>query len=471
MPKSKESNRPPSSSGSQKGSPPLTQPPGPASTAPPLTQPLGPADTALPPSPLQEPPPPPGPTTSSAPLQGPPGPTNDASATANAPGPNERQDSTTPADIFPPEVPLVDDSWIDPMGPGDIVDKVELIEAAAKVAQAALDRQFGESDVTIEELYRRCNVAYEAVMSAVKQTGMHLEMNNVSTVAEMQMQLARALNSFNKTIKDVNTSLAVLGAPLVREGPERLARAGEIGEVLKELGNAISVDFENLNKLVKELVGNESDRVLAGMEDVEEEKRKSAEQKREQDALAHARRIDEALANISTHVVHILEISQGRRESPPHFELKDKERKPRDDESLETEDLYDQEPKKSDSPPPPEPPGPMGPPGPPGPPDEPDGDAEEERKPEIPDAPKDGAAQPADQHRSTSVGADAALGPTYLPKVKDLPAFHARPREDVDDWINQISTIYEQMGVDENKVTTKSTTTTTYQLEGLGCGT
>ncbi|EJD33944.1 hypothetical protein AURDEDRAFT_176995 [Auricularia subglabra TFB-10046 SS5] len=119
--------------------------------------------------------------------------------------------------------------------------------------------------------------------------------------------------------------------------------------------------------------------------------------------------------------------------------------------SCSSQTTGEDEPKKSDSPQPPEPPGPPGPSGPPGPPDEPVGDDEEERKLEVPDAPKGGSAQPADQRRSASVLADGNVSPAYLPKVKDLPTFHARQRDDVDDWISQISTIHEQLGVDENK--------------------
>lgn len=65
------------------------------------------------------------------------------------------------------------------------------------------------------------------------------------------------------------------------------------------------------------------------------------------------------------------------------------------------------------------------------------------------------ACKPHLEHpRSTTVPetASIATGPAFLPKVKDLPRFSGRPCDDVDEWLQHVTVIYDHVNADTSRL-------------------
>lgn len=273
-----------------------------------------------------------------------------------------------------------------------------------------------------------------------------------------------------RSLKDIEASLKLLYAPMVdNHDPQRLARLPDVMQLgahmdtcvaemrqvatdnarevaaLNQLCTQISkqisslqnrpsvepaIDDEALVQAVAVVTSKQTDEFMK-IHAFETGKAKARDTEIRERLLS----IRAAIAAVGDEVETVRKECVLARDRPPHMSPKSSPKPAADtDQSLHSEELF--EPKQKALPPPP-PPSEGGP----------SDDDDSGRKPDRP-------LSRADPRRSPSASVPPADPPgnQYLPKVKDMPTYSGNTREDIDEWISRISTFYEQMGVDENKV-------------------
>lgn len=334
----------------------------------------------------------------------------------------------------------------------------------------------------VTELFRSHTKATIAQRDVIEATGMFLDNQANEHCAETLQAIhdanarirdivSAANTSYSESLKDINSALQTVHAPLIDDAhPRRIARQVDVTAIhamidasvaeTRKLTDETRREFTALSKLctvigkqvsaiesrpaVQPAIDDEAlvEAVVATLrprlEEVIASNRSEAGRIWTQDDILQTRviRIEDALSALDKKLDSVRRDIAVGRETPPHLSPQPS---PKPDvvlsPSLKSEELFSPKPGKTAASTPPEG-DPSG--------DDPDGDGD----------PPATAAAPNPARRSASVlgGPSGTSGSPYLPKVKDLPTFSANPKDDIDEWISRITTVYQQMGVDENKV-------------------